>query len=160
MPSEDQLEHDGNRREFTRLRSSAECVCVFSGRESRSVLADASRGGCKLRFDEPDIAMAAILPVPCDIVISDEESAMPATVVWVSGDLAGCRFHQPLSLDQVTRMLGGQFRLEVLREAVPQPEGASPRAHIESRAEAEARQAAEMAAAIRMMVDSDDGPSR
>ncbi|CUW41355.1 conserved protein of unknown function (PilZ domain-like 5-105) [Magnetospirillum sp. XM-1] len=152
MSSEDQLEHV-NRREFTRLRSSAECVCLFAGKESRAVLADASRGGCKLRFDEPDMAMAALLPVPCDIVIRDEESVMPATVMWANGDLAGCRFQQPLSLDEVSRLLGGRFRLEVLRE----PEGVStPRAHIESRAEAEARQEAEMAAAIRRMVEAED----
>ncbi|ARJ64291.1 hypothetical protein WV31_00540 [Magnetospirillum sp. ME-1] len=155
MSSEDQPEQ-GNRREFTRLRSSAECTCDFAGKESRAVLADASRGGCKLRFDDPDLAMAAILPVPCDIVIRDEEAAMPATVMWASGDMAGCRFHQPLSLDEVSRLLGGRFRLEVLRT----PEAVSvPRAHIESRAEAEARQEAEMAAAIRRMVEAEDEPS-
>lgn len=153
MSSEDQLD-PVNRREFTRLRSSAECLCDFAGKQSRAVLADASRGGCKLRFDEPDMAMAAILPVPCDILIRDEESAMPATVMWASGDLAGCRFQQPLSLDEVSRLLGGRFRLEVLR--APEAAGA-PRAHIESRAEAEARQEAEMAAAIRKMVEDEDG---
>lgn len=156
MPSDDPAEHE-NRREFTRLRSSAECMCVFGGKESRAVLMDVSRGGCKLRFEDPDAAMAAILPVPCDIVIRDDVSDMPATVMWARGDLAGCRFQQPLSLDEVSRMLGGQFRLEVPRQ--PSEGIAPPPAHMESRAETEARQAAEMAARIRMMVEADDEPA-
>lgn len=154
MVSDDQ--HD-NRREFTRLRSSAECRCALMGRESRAVLLDVSRGGLKLRFDDGELAMAAILPVPCDIVIRDDLSAMPATVMWAGGGLAGCRFHEPLTLDEVSRMMGGGFRLEVQREPMPSAEVASaPQISFESHAEREARQDAEMAARIRMLVESDE----
>lgn len=160
MASDDQGQH-GNRREFTRLRSSAECRCTLMGRESRAVLLDVSRGGLKLRFDDAELAMAAILPVPCDIIIRDDLSVMPATVMWAGGGLAGCRFHEPLSLDEVSRMMGGSFRLDVQRDPMPLAEITSaPQIHAESEAEREARMEAEMAAKIRLMVESDEADEK
>ncbi|WP_096700502.1 PilZ domain-containing protein [Magnetospirillum sp. 15-1] len=163
MASDDEVIHD-NRREFRRQRGGAECTCVFGGRESRAVLVDASCGGAKLRFDEAEIAMAALLPVPCDIIISDEHSVMPATVMWAGGAFAGCQFHQHLSLDEVARMMTGHFRLEVPRscdqtfgvEAVAQPrrDAVSP-AERDSDAQAAFRLEAELEARIKAMIDAD-----
>lgn len=154
----------GNRREFPRQRSGAECICVLAGRESRVVLVDVSCGGAKLRFEAADAAMAALLPVPRDIVISDEHSVMPATVMWAGGGLAGCRFHQHLSLDEVGRMMNGHFRLEVPQpseqafeaKAAPQAEErvATP-AEPDGAADAEARLEAEMEARIKAMIEAD-----
>ncbi len=153
-----------NRREFPRQRSGAECICVLAGRESRVVLVDVSCGGAKLRFHEADAAMAALLPVPRDIVISDEHSVMPATVMWAGGGLAGCRFHQHLSLDEVGRMMNGHFRLEVPEpseqafeaKAAPRAEErVAPPAEPDGAADAEARLEAEMEARIKAMIEAD-----
>lgn len=103
-----------NKRAFARTRCGAQCTFVFTGGESNATLLDASRGGFKLRFDQADAAMAALVPLPRDITISDQLSKMHATVMWASGGLAGCRFYQHLSLDDVVRMMSGRFRLQLM----------------------------------------------
>ncbi len=102
-----------NKRAFPRQRTGAECTFVLDRMESRATLLDASRGGFKLRFDQAEAAMAAIAPLPRDMIIVDQFAKMRATVMWASGGLAGCRFYQHLSLDDVVRMMTGHFRLEL-----------------------------------------------
>lgn len=101
-----------NRRQFERRRSGLECVFAVGGAESRVVVVDASRGGFKMRFEKPDVAEAAFSPVPRDIVIADRYSKVRATVMWATGALAGCRFHEHLTLDDVVRMKDARFRIE------------------------------------------------
>ncbi|WP_096700430.1 PilZ domain-containing protein [Magnetospirillum sp. 15-1] len=113
-----------NKRAFPRQRAGAECTFVLDRMESRATLLDASRGGFKLRFDQAEAAMAAIAPLPRDMIIVDQFAKMRATVMWASGGLAGCRFYQHLSLDDVVRMMTGHFRLELAPLA--QPADAAP----------------------------------
>jgi hypothetical protein len=47
-------------------------------------------------------------------------------VMWASGGLAGCRFYQHLSLDDVVRMMSGHFRLQLAPQAVPESPAATP----------------------------------
>lgn len=108
-----------NKRQFPRQRSGAECTFVLDRLESRATLLDASRGGFKLRFERAEAAMAALAPLPRDMVIIDQFAKMHATVMWASGGLAGCRFYQHLSLDDVVRMMTGHFRLELAPLAPP-----------------------------------------
>lgn len=113
-----------NKRSFARTRCGAQCTFVFGDVQSRATLLDASRGGFKLRFDQAEAAMAALTPLPRDITISDQFSKMHATVMWATGGLAGCRFYQHLSLDDVVRMMSGQYRLQLVPLAAP--EAAAP----------------------------------
>lgn len=115
-----------NKRVFTRTHCGAECAFVFGGNQSRAMLLDASRGGFKLRFEQPDAVMAALTPLPRDIIMSDQFSKMHATVMWASGGLAGCRFYQHLSLDDVVRMMGGNFRLQLVPLAEGSAEASRP----------------------------------
>ncbi|KIM00645.1 hypothetical protein CCC_03247 [Paramagnetospirillum magnetotacticum MS-1] len=87
---------------------------MLDGMESRAHLLDASRGGFKLRFDQAEAAMAAMVPLPRDMTLADQYSKMHATVMWASGGLAGCRFYQHLSLDDVVRVMTGHFRLQLV----------------------------------------------
>ena len=115
---------DDNKRQFSRQRCGTECTFVLDGMESRAYLLDASRGGFKLRFDQAEAAMKAVNPVPRDMVLSDQYSKMHATVMWASGGLAGCRFYQHLSLDDVVRVMSGHFRLQLVPQAAPEPQAA------------------------------------
>lgn len=101
-----------NRRQFERRQSGVQCVFAAAGAESRVVVIDASRGGFKMRFEAPDIVASALSPVPRDIVIADRYSKVRATVMWAAGALAGCRFHEHLTLDEVVRMKDCRFRIE------------------------------------------------
>jgi hypothetical protein len=102
-----------NKRQFPRQRSGAACIFALDTGEIGATLLDASRGGFKLRFDRPDLAMAALHPIPRDIIIADQFTKMHATVMWASSGLAGCRFYQHLSLDDVVRMMTGHFRMHL-----------------------------------------------
>lgn len=115
-----------NKRQFPRQRAGAECTFVLDQMESRATLLDASRGGFKLRFDQAEAAMAAITPLPRDMIIIDQFAKMHATVMWASGGLAGCRFYQHLSLDDVVRMMTGKFRLELAPLTLPNAEATRP----------------------------------
>jgi hypothetical protein len=108
-----------NKRQFPRQRCGTECTFVLDGMESRVYLLDASRGGFKLRFEQAQVAMAAMAPLPRDMLIIDQYSKMHATIMWASGGLAGCRFYQHLSLDDVVRMMTGHFRLQLAPPAAP-----------------------------------------
>ncbi|CUW41356.1 conserved protein of unknown function (PilZ domain-like 11-111) [Magnetospirillum sp. XM-1] len=118
-----------NKRQFSRQQCGTECTFVLDGMESRVYLLDASRGGFKLRFEQAETAMAAMMPLPRDMVIVDQFSKMHATIMWASNGLAGCRFYQHLSLDDVVRMMTGHFRLQLVPPVKPEagPE-ASPQA--------------------------------
>lgn len=117
-----------NKRQFSRQKCGTECTFVLDGMESRVYLLDASRGGFKLRFEQAETAMAAVLPLPRDMTIVDQFSKMHATIMWASGGLAGCRFYQHLSLDDVVRMMTGHFRLQLAPPAKPEtePEASPP----------------------------------
>ncbi len=120
---------DDNKRQFPRQRCGTECTFVHDGTESRAYLLDASRGGFKLRFEQAQAAMAAMTPLPRDMLIIDQYSKMHATVMWASGGLAGCRFYQHMSLDDVVRMMTGHFRLQLAPLAAPASDagdGANP----------------------------------
>jgi hypothetical protein len=112
MAADDSLA-DENKRRFPRQRCGTECTFVLDGMESRAYLLDASRGGFKLRFEQAATAMAAMVPLPRDMTVADQNSKMHATVMWASSGLAGCRFYQHLSLDDVVRMMTGHFRLQL-----------------------------------------------
>lgn len=113
---------DANKRLFPRQHSGAQCTFELDTGAIGALLVDASRGGFKLRFDHPDLAMAALHPIPRDIIIADGYSKMHATVMWATAGLAGCRFYQHLSLDDVVRMMTGHFRLYL--PPLPPPEDA------------------------------------
>ncbi|BAE52224.1 PilZ domain-containing protein [Paramagnetospirillum magneticum] len=119
---------EDNKRLFPRQRCGTECTFVLDGMESRAYLLDASRGGFKLRFDLADAAMAAMTPLPRDMVVADQYSKMHATIMWASAGLAGCRFYQHLSLDDVVRVMTGHFRLQLVPPPEPEAERPPPAA--------------------------------
>lgn len=124
------LDSGDNKRQFPRQRCGTECTFVLDGMESRVYLLDASRGGFKLRFEQAEAAMAAVNPLPRDLILADQYSKMHATIMWASGGLAGCRFYQHLSLDDVVRMMTGHFRLQlaplIVAGGEPPPEATPP----------------------------------
>jgi len=76
---------------------------------------DASRGGFKLRFDPSPLALAMLSPLPCELhVITATQRIYPSTVLWIKDGLAGCRFHQHQSLDDIAILMTAPFRLQPL----------------------------------------------
>ena len=79
-------------------------------------MVDASRGGFKLRFEKAEEATAVLTPLPRDIqVINGVGSSFLATVMWAKDGLAGCRFYQHLSLDDVVTLMTGRFKIQLSR---------------------------------------------
>lgn len=77
-------------------------------------MVDASRGGFKLRFEHAEAAMAVLNPPPRDIIVSNIDNVVfPATVMWAQSGMAGCRFYQHLSLDEVVLLVRNRFRIQV-----------------------------------------------
>ena len=125
MASDDRSSGD-NQRQWPRQRCGTQCALVIDGMESGAYLLDASRGGFKLRFEQAEAAMAAISPPPRDIILSGDFTKMHATVMWASNGLAGCRFYQHLSLDEVVGLMQGvgRFRIRVVPLVPPTDEEA------------------------------------
>lgn len=136
-------DHD-NRREFPRLRSGVACTLLVEGGDVHAEIVDASRGGCKLRFDDPEGASSALLPVPRDVMINCGTLSIIAIVMWASGGLAGCRFLQHLTLDQLAELLPGPCRPAAAPS--PSPSAAAEAAEAAEEAELRARIEAEIAA--------------
>ena len=85
--------------------------------ESRAVMVDASRGGFKLRFEKVEEATAALMPLPRDIQVTNGiGSSFLATVMWAKNGLAGCRFYQHLSLDDVVILMTDRFKLQLSKQ--------------------------------------------
>lgn len=146
LVSQSDADHE-NRREFPRLHSGAECTISVGEAGCRAVLVDASRGGCKLRFTNPAAAMAVLDPVPRDVVIDYPPITVPATVMWAHAGLAGCQFHQHLSLEELAHLLPGHFRpASPCRPAVPSGEEDEEEAELKARIEAEIMALAKMTA--------------
>jgi hypothetical protein len=84
--------------------------------ESRAFMVDASPGGFKLRFEAAASAMAALMPLPRDINVTNiENTTFAASVIWAKDGLAGCRFYQHLSLDDVVSLMTARFKLHLAR---------------------------------------------
>lgn len=128
-------EHD-NRREFPRLRSGVACILLVEGGDIPAEMVDASRGGCKLRFDDPEGASSILLPVPRDVEIRSGDLSIAAVVMWASGGLAGCRFLQHLTLDELAELLPGPCR-PAAPHAPPATTEADEEAELRARIEAE-----------------------
>lgn len=129
MSSDDGIAGE-NKRQWPRQRCGTTCTLDLDGMDSHAQLLDASRGGFKLRFEHAEAAMAAILPVPRDIIVSGQFTKMHATVMWASNGLAGCRFYQHLSLDEVVELMtsAGGFRLQIVSLAPPEAaDGEAPK---------------------------------
>jgi hypothetical protein len=86
-----------------------------SGR-SRVQMVDASRGGFKLRFETADEAHAALPAMPLDVMVTNSDrTTFLATVLWTKDALAGCRFYQHLSLDEVVVLMTESFSVQVAK---------------------------------------------
>jgi len=84
--------------------------------ETRAFMVDASRGGFKLRFELAEGATAALLPLPRDITVTNAKGAVfVATVMWAKDGLAGCRFYQHISLDDVVALMKSRFKIQFAR---------------------------------------------
>ncbi|MBI3447284.1 MAG: PilZ domain-containing protein [Magnetospirillum sp.] len=114
-----------NKRLWPRQRCGTTCTLTLEGIDSHAQLLDASRGGFKLRFEHAQAAMAALLPLPRDIIVTGQFTKMHATVMWASNGLAGCRFYQHLSLDEVVELMTsvGGFNIQIAALAPPEPAG-------------------------------------
>lgn len=100
-------------RHWTRLSCGSAGILLTPAGERPVTMVDASRGGYKLRFDpDPDI-LAALSPQPRDLnVLSLDDRRFGSSVLWVRGDLAGCRFQLHLSLDDIALLMTKAFRLQ------------------------------------------------
>lgn len=89
---------------------------MAGGAESRVFMVDASRGGFKLRFEQVEAAMTALSPLPRDInVININNATFAASAIWAKDGLAGCRFYQHLSLDEVVTLMSAKFKIQLPR---------------------------------------------
>ncbi len=104
-------------RSWQRQNCGCEGVFVLDGVESLVFMVDASPGGFKLRFEQAEGAMAALTPLPCDVLVDNADNVtFAATVMWAKDGLAGCRFYQYLSLDNVVSLMTGKFRLKLAKQ--------------------------------------------
>jgi hypothetical protein len=101
-----------DQRAWPRRGCGVEGVYVAEGVECPTTMIDASRGGFKLRFSQPDGPMATLAVLPCDVKVATEGHTHTATVMWARDGLAGCRFYQHLSLDDVVLIATRPFRIE------------------------------------------------
>jgi hypothetical protein len=102
-------------RSWPRARCGADGVLDVGEADVPVSMVDASRGGFKLRF-ESDPAVEAVLSPPVELSIVDStESVYGASVMWLKGGLAGCRFHQHQSLDTIAGLMTRSFRLTAAR---------------------------------------------
>ncbi len=89
----------------------------MEGFDSRAFMVDASRGGFKLRFEQIEGVMKVLTQLPCDLLVSDlHGTGFSATVLWAKDGLAGCRFYQHISLDNVVALMTGKFILRLARQ--------------------------------------------
>lgn len=103
-------------RAWQRQNCGAEGVFITTDFETRTFMVDASRGGFKLRFELVEGAMVALLPLPRDIQVTNVNGAVfLATVMWAKDGLAGCRFYQHLSLDDVVSLMTAKFKIGLAR---------------------------------------------
>ena len=103
-------------RSWQRQNCGTEGVFVSPDFETRAFMVDASRGGFKLRFETAEGSMAALLPLPRDIQVTNAKNAsFLATVMWAKDGLAGCRFYQHLSLDDVVVLMTSKFKIQLSR---------------------------------------------
>lgn len=103
-------------RAWQRQNCGTEGVFVTPDVQTRAFMVDASPGGFKLRFELAEESMAALLPLPRDIQITNiNNSTFSATVLWAKAGLAGCRFYQYLSLDDVVTLMTGKFKIQLAR---------------------------------------------
>jgi len=106
-------------RRWTRLSCSSPGVLLTDAGEWPVTMVDASRGGYKLRFPPDPAILAALSPLPYDLsVVSVGDRAFASTVLWIKGDLAGCRFLLHLSLDDIALLMTQDFRLKPLEPTV------------------------------------------
>jgi hypothetical protein len=76
---------------------------------------DASRGGFKLRFEPSPLALEMLSPLPRDVqVITATQRVYPASGLWIKDGLAGFRFYQHQSLDDIAILMTAPFRLQPL----------------------------------------------
>ena len=103
-------------RTWQRQNCGTEGIFVTSDLESRAIMVDASPGGFKLRFEKAAEATAVLLPLPRDIQVTNGIGAtFLATVMWAKDGLAGCRFYQYLSLDDVVILMKERFKIQLSR---------------------------------------------
>jgi hypothetical protein len=103
-------------RTWQRQNCGTEGIFVAADLESRAVMVDASRGGFKLRFEKAEEATAVLVPLPRDILVTNGiGSSFLATVMWAKDGLAGCRFYQHLSLDDVVILATDRFKIQFSR---------------------------------------------
>lgn len=103
-------------RSWQRQNCGTEGVFVTTEFETRAFMVDASRGGFKLRFEKGEGAMAVLLPLPRDIQVTNVKgSVFVATVMWAKDGLAGCRFYQHISLDDVVSLMTAKFKIQLSR---------------------------------------------
>lgn len=114
------LEHNGQNlgnRSWQRHSCGTEGIFSFEGDDSRVYMVDASRGGFKLRFEMVELAARVLQPLPRDITVTNgDKSVFSATVMWAKDGLAGCRFYQHLSLDEVVSLMTGRFILKLAKQ--------------------------------------------
>lgn len=100
-------------RRWTRLSCGSPGILLTSAGERPVAMVDTSRGGYKLRFQADPAILAALSPLPCALsVVSAGGREFASTVLWVKGDLAGCRFLFHLSLDDIALLMTQDFRLK------------------------------------------------
>lgn len=101
-------------RSWQRHNCGAEGVFQMPEARTRVHMVDASRGGFKLRFEKAEDARLALPSAPLDVmVINSDKTAFLATVLWTKDDLAGCRFYQHLSLDEVVTLMTESFKVQI-----------------------------------------------
>jgi len=102
-------------RRWSRQTCGSAGVLVSEAGEVPVTMLDASRGGFKLRFTPGPLALSMLTPLPRDLhVITEGQQIYPSTVLWIKDGLAGCRFFQHQSLDDIAILMTAPFRLQPL----------------------------------------------
>ncbi|MDO8607581.1 MAG: PilZ domain-containing protein [Phaeospirillum sp.] len=116
MTALEQISGSLGARAWQRQNCGTEGVFGTADFTTRAFLIDASRGGFKLRFELAKEATALLSPLPRDILITNaSNSTFGATVMWAKDGLAGCRFYQHISLDDVVTLMTAKFKITLAR---------------------------------------------
>lgn len=102
-------------RRWSRQSCGSAGVLTSAAGEVTVTMLDASRGGFKLRFEPSPLALEMLSPPPRDFnVITATQRIYPATGLWIREGLAGFRFTQHQSLDDIAILMTAPFRLQSL----------------------------------------------
>ncbi len=102
-------------RAWRRVACRTEGVIDIAGTEGPLQLVDVSTGGCKFRVPGREDAIDALGPLPIEFVLTSGLTDFPGAIIWRVSRMFGCKFFEHQSLDKVAEIMGGDFRIRLIR---------------------------------------------